>query len=67
MQPRKVTLANDETFHPQPCLVAIEPVSGFIVSAREFVCSAVRVIDCSRDTIHLGWGRTEGMRGEAEQ
>jgi hypothetical protein len=34
MQPRKVTLANDETFHPQPCLVAIEPVSGFIVAEQ---------------------------------
>jgi Family of unknown function (DUF6399) len=31
MQPRKVTLVHDETFHPEPCLVAIEPVSNFIV------------------------------------
>ncbi|MBT7058047.1 MAG: helix-turn-helix domain-containing protein [Lentisphaerae bacterium] len=29
--PRKdVALCEDETFHPRPCLVAIEPVSGYI-------------------------------------
>jgi hypothetical protein len=31
MPARKVTLVEDETFHPQPCLVASEPVSNFIV------------------------------------
>jgi len=31
MRPREITLCQDETFHPQPCLVAIEPVSQFIV------------------------------------
>lgn len=34
MPPRTVTLVEDETFHPQPCLVAIEPVSNFIVLER---------------------------------
>jgi hypothetical protein len=29
--PRSITLCQDETFHPQICLVALEPVSGFIV------------------------------------
>lgn len=28
---RQITLCEDETFHPQICLVAIEPVSNFIV------------------------------------
>ena len=28
---REITLCEDETFHPQICLVAIEPVSDFIV------------------------------------
>lgn len=28
--PREVTICEDETFHPEICLVAIEPVSGFI-------------------------------------
>jgi hypothetical protein len=31
---RQVTLCQDETFHPQVCLVAIEPVSNFIVLER---------------------------------
>src|SRR5205823_3482982 len=34
MPPRQVTLCQDETFHPQVCLVAIEPVSNFIVLER---------------------------------
>jgi hypothetical protein len=31
MKPRPITLVEDETFHEQPCLVAIEPVSNFIL------------------------------------
>ncbi len=31
MAPREITLCEDETFHPQICLVAIEPVSNFIL------------------------------------
>ena len=31
MPPRAVTVCEDETFHPEICLVAIEPVSNFIV------------------------------------
>lgn len=31
MEPKQITLCEDETFHPQICLVAIEPVSNFIV------------------------------------
>jgi hypothetical protein len=31
MQPREISVAEDETFHPQCCLVGIEPVSNFIV------------------------------------
>jgi hypothetical protein len=31
MTPRKITLCEDETFHPAICLVGIEPVSDFIV------------------------------------
>jgi hypothetical protein len=31
MPKRSITVAQDETFHPEPCLVAIEPVSGFIL------------------------------------
>ena len=30
MSPRKITLIEDETFHPAICLVGIEPVSNFI-------------------------------------
>jgi len=31
MAPKQITIAQDETFHPKPCLVAIEPVSNFIL------------------------------------
>jgi len=31
MPAREITLCEDETFHPQICLVAIEPVSNFLV------------------------------------
>jgi hypothetical protein len=31
MPPREITLCEDETFHPQICLVAIEPVSNFLL------------------------------------
>jgi len=31
MPPREITLCEDETFHPQICLVAIEPVSDFLL------------------------------------
>jgi hypothetical protein len=31
MPPREITVARDETFHDDPCLVAIEPVSNFIL------------------------------------
>lgn len=31
MQPKEVTVCQDETFHPETCLVAIEPVSNFIL------------------------------------
>jgi hypothetical protein len=31
MEPRQITVCQDETFHPETCLVAIEPVSNFIL------------------------------------
>lgn len=31
MPPKKMAVCEDETFHPQTCLVAIEPVSNFIL------------------------------------
>jgi hypothetical protein len=31
MRPKAITLAEDETFHPSVCLVAIEPLSNFIL------------------------------------
>ena len=31
MRPKKISLCEDETFHPEVCLVAMEPVSNFIV------------------------------------
>lgn len=34
MAPKKICVCEDETFHPQLCLVAIEPVSNFILVER---------------------------------
>ncbi len=34
MAPRWVTVCEDETFHPQICLVGLEPVCGFILLER---------------------------------
>lgn len=34
MSPKQITVCEDETFHPETCLVAIEPVSGFILLER---------------------------------
>lgn len=31
MKPKEITACQDETFHPAPCLVAIDPVSNFIL------------------------------------
>jgi hypothetical protein len=31
MKPKRMTLAEDETFHPEICLVGIEPVSNYIL------------------------------------
>lgn len=31
---RKITVCEDETFHPRTCLVGLEPVSGFILLER---------------------------------
>lgn len=31
MPSRQITVCEDETFHPKPCLVAIEPSSGFVL------------------------------------
>ena len=33
--PRKITTCQDETFHPEPYLVALEPVSNFILRERQ--------------------------------
>ena len=34
MAPKEITVCQDETFHPEPCLVAIEPESNFIKQER---------------------------------
>ena len=34
MQPRQIALCEDETFHPEVCLVAMEPASGYILLER---------------------------------
>jgi len=34
MPAKKISMCGDETFHPAPCLVAIEPVSNFILTEK---------------------------------
>jgi hypothetical protein len=34
MPSKKISMCGDETFHPAPCLVAIEPVSNFILTEK---------------------------------
>jgi hypothetical protein len=34
MPPKKISMCGDETFHPAACLVAIEPVSNFILTEK---------------------------------
>jgi Family of unknown function (DUF6399) len=34
MRPKEIAVCEDETFHPETCLVAIEPVSNFILVER---------------------------------
>jgi hypothetical protein len=34
MEAKAITMCGDETFHPQTCLVAIEPVSNFIMAEQ---------------------------------
>lgn len=34
MLSKKISMCGDETFHPTPCLVAIEPVSNFILTEK---------------------------------
>ena len=31
MKPKEITVCQDETFHPETCLVAIEPTANFIL------------------------------------
>jgi len=39
MPARQIATCEDETFHPEPCLVAIEPVSNFIV-LEQYACDS---------------------------
>jgi len=34
MKSKQISVCEDETFHPETCLVAIEPVSNFILVQR---------------------------------
>jgi len=34
MRAKKITLAEDETFHPQTCLVSMEPCSNYIIAEK---------------------------------
>jgi Family of unknown function (DUF6399) len=54
MEPRPITLVEDETFHQHPCLVAIEPVANFIL---------VEKYSEHRDSASWGQALKQGLRG----
>jgi len=42
MEPKKVYIAEDETYHENPCLVAIEPASGAdIIGGNIFIVTCI--------------------------
>jgi len=53
---REITICEDETFHPQTCLVAMEPVSDFVLLERY---APGRSADTWRDAFRAA---TEGLR-----
>lgn len=54
MSPKQITICEDETFHPATCLVAIEPVSNFIL---------VEAYAERRDAATWNATLTEGLQG----
>jgi len=53
MKPKSITVCEDETFHPETCLVAIEPVSNYILVERY---AADRKADTWTETLHKSLG-----------
>ncbi len=67
MPKREITLCEDETFHPQVCLVAIEPVSNFLILEQyaEKPCS-LQQLDLEKELI-CNASHLEEARNHASQ
>ena len=61
MPPRKIALVEDETRHPTPCLVAIEPNSNFILVEQYSATRDAKAWDAA--VAHA----KEGLNVEVEQ
>lgn len=57
MECQEITICEDETFHPQICLVAMEPVSGFIIveayARNREADTWTRVVDTALDCLNV--------------
>ncbi len=58
MPPRQITVCEDETFHPQICLVAIEPVSNFLLLEQYAPQRDVETWSQALDQQLAGWSVT---------
>ncbi len=81
MPVKTITLCKDETFHPEICLVAIEPVSNFILVERyamdrktktwdEAVCDAIKQtheIEHEKEKFNSAEKRPRGRRPHFEE
>lgn len=76
MEPKKVSVCEDETFHPKTCLVAIEPVSNFILlekytpsrKAEEWSSSMEKAIgDMPIEVIQSTSDEARGIRHHVEE
>lgn len=68
MPPREVALCEDETFHPAICLVAIEPVSNFILVEQYAPDRTAATWTQALETALAGWPVTviQGISDEAK-
>ena len=58
MPPRQITVCEDETFHPQICLVAIEPVSNFLLLEQYASQRDAKTWNQALDQRLAGWSVT---------
>ncbi len=55
MAVKKICVAEDETYHERPCLVAIEPVSNYILMVIVNAFLFIGLDLTARDRLHDVW------------